>query len=180
MGESPENQALRIFEPDPDAVYSIEITERLTQIPRRTIAIYVKHRLVSPLLERGGGMFFDEEAIRMLRRIEQLHRFGFSVFAIDYRGFGKSEGDLPSEETVYADALAGWQWLAAEVPDATHRFIYGHSLGGAVAIDLAARLSDQDARAGGLIVESRDYADHLNFAAAAGRLDELAGAFARS
>ena len=33
---------------------------------------------------------------------------------------------------------------------------------------------------GGLIVESRDYADHLNFAAAAGRLDELAGAFARS
>jgi uncharacterized protein len=32
---------------------------------------------------------------------------------------------------------------------------------------------------GGLIVESRDYADHLNFAAAAGRLDELAGDFAR-
>jgi len=30
-----------------------------------------------------------------LRRIEQLHRFGFSVFAIDYRGFGKSDGDLP-------------------------------------------------------------------------------------
>jgi hypothetical protein len=33
---------------------------------------------------------------------------------------------------------------------------------------------------GGLIVESRDYADHPNFAAAAGRLDELVGAFARS
>jgi fermentation-respiration switch protein FrsA (DUF1100 family) len=89
-----------------------------------------------------------------LRRIEQLHRFGFSVFAIDYRGFGKSEGDLPSEETVYADALAGWQWLAGAVPDAARRFIYGHSLGGAVAIDLAARLADQDAQAGGLIVES--------------------------
>jgi DNA-binding transcriptional MerR regulator len=72
MRKSPENQALRIFEPDPDAVYSIDITERLTQIPRRTIAIYVKHRLVSPLLEQDGGMFFNEEAIRMLRRIEQL------------------------------------------------------------------------------------------------------------
>jgi DNA-binding transcriptional MerR regulator len=72
MGESLENQALQLFEPDPDAVYSIEITEQLTQIPRRTIAIYVKHRLVSPLVEQGGGMFFDEEAIRMLRRIEQL------------------------------------------------------------------------------------------------------------
>ena len=72
MGESLENQALQLFEPDPDAVYSIEITERLTQIPRRTIAIYVKHRLVSPMVEQGGGMFFDEEAIRLLRRIEQL------------------------------------------------------------------------------------------------------------
>jgi DNA-binding transcriptional MerR regulator len=72
MGKSPKDHALRIFEPDPDAVYSIEITERLTQIPRRTIAVYVKHRLVSPMVEQGGGMFFDEEAIRLLRRIEQL------------------------------------------------------------------------------------------------------------
>ena len=72
MGKSPKDQALRIFEPDPDAVYSIEITERLTQIPRRTIAVYVKHRLVSPMVEQGGGMLFDEEAIRLLRRIEQL------------------------------------------------------------------------------------------------------------
>jgi DNA-binding transcriptional MerR regulator len=72
MGDLSENHALRIFEPDPNAVYSIEITERLTQIPRRTIAVYVRHHLVSPVLEQGGGMFFDEEAIRMLRRIEQL------------------------------------------------------------------------------------------------------------
>ena len=39
-----------------------------------------------------------------LFRIEQLREFGFSVLAIDYRGFGKSEGELPSEESVYADA----------------------------------------------------------------------------
>jgi DNA-binding transcriptional MerR regulator len=72
MGELPKNQPLQIFEPDPEAVYSIEITERLTQIPRRTIAVYVRHQLISPMVEQGGGMFFDEEAIRMLRRIEQL------------------------------------------------------------------------------------------------------------
>jgi fermentation-respiration switch protein FrsA (DUF1100 family) len=89
-----------------------------------------------------------------LRRIEQLHRFGFSVFAIDYRGFGKSDGDLPSEETVYADALAGWQWLAEKQPAAARRFIYGHSLGGAVAIDLAARLGERGEEAGGVIAES--------------------------
>jgi DNA-binding transcriptional MerR regulator len=74
MAKSTEPQALRIFEPDPAAVYSIEITERLTQIPRRTIAVYVRHRLVSPVVEQGEGMFFDEEAIRVLRQIEQLRR----------------------------------------------------------------------------------------------------------
>jgi len=83
-----------------------------------------------------------------------LRRFGFSVFAIDYRGFGKSDGELPSEATVYEDARAAWQWLVEREPDASRRFIYGHSLGGAVAIDLAAQLSDGPASARGLIVES--------------------------
>ena len=74
-------------------------------------------------------------------RIEQLRKFGFSVFAIDYRGFGRSDGDLPSEQTVYEDARAAWDWLVKRQPDPAKRFIYGHSLGGAVAVDLAARLS---------------------------------------
>src|SRR6266508_612219 len=89
-----------------------------------------------------------------LRRIEQLRRFGFAVFAIDYRGFGKSDGDMPSEQTAYEDARVGWRWLAAQQPDASRRFIYGHSLGGAVAIDLAAALADRGPAARGLIVES--------------------------
>lgn len=89
-----------------------------------------------------------------LRRIEQLRRFGFAVFAIDYRGFGKSDGDMPSEQSVYEDARVGWRWLAAQQPNGSRRFIYGHSLGGAVAIDLAASLADGGAPARGLIVES--------------------------
>ena len=89
-----------------------------------------------------------------LRRIEQLHKFGFAVFAIDYRGFGKSDGDLPSEETVYADAMTAWDWLVKQQPDPARRLIYGHSLGGAVAIDLAARLGERGDSARGLVVES--------------------------
>ncbi len=92
-----------------------------------------------------------------VRRLERLHDLGFSVFAIDYRGFGRSDGTLPSEQMTYEDAEAGWKWLVAKVPDASRRFIYGHSLGGAVAIDLAARLAAQDKgtpQAHGLIVES--------------------------
>ena len=84
-------------------------------------------------------------------RIERLRNFGFAVFAIDYRGFGRSDGDLPSEQTVYEDARAAWDWLVKQQPDPAKRFIYGHSLGGAVAVDLAAAAN---ADAGGLIIES--------------------------
>lgn len=89
-----------------------------------------------------------------LNRIAQLRRFGFSVFAIDYRGFGRSDGDLPSETTVYEDARIGWRWLVAREPDASRRLIYGHSLGGPVAVDLAAQLANEGAGARGLIIES--------------------------
>ncbi|MDB5798305.1 MAG: hypothetical protein JWP36_2207 [Paucimonas sp.] len=90
-----------------------------------------------------------------LFRIEQLHELGFAVLAIDYRGFGESDGALPSEQTVYQDAAAAWQELARLQPDPQRRLIYGHSLGGAVAIDLAARIARKAAPgAGGLIVES--------------------------
>ena len=63
------------------------------------------------------------------------------MLAIDYRGFGKSDGEQPSEKTVYEDARVAWDWLVAQQPDPAKRFIYGHSLGGAVAVDLAAELS---------------------------------------
>jgi fermentation-respiration switch protein FrsA (DUF1100 family) len=89
-----------------------------------------------------------------LNRISQLRGFGFSVFAIDYRGFGKSDGELPSEETVYEDARAGWAWLVAREPDPARRYIYGHSLGGAVAVELATELARGGPGARGLIVES--------------------------
>jgi uncharacterized protein len=81
-----------------------------------------------------------------LFRIRQLREFGFSVLAIDYRGFGKSDGDYPSEATVYEDARVAWAHLASLQPDAGKRFIYGHSLGGAVAVDLAAYLAEHAAK----------------------------------
>lgn len=87
-----------------------------------------------------------------LRRIENLRGFGFSVIAIDYRGFGKSDGDMPSEESVYEDAGVAWKWLVAQEPDPRKRFIYGHSLGTAVATHLAIDRGAADGM-GGLIIE---------------------------
>ena len=74
-----------------------------------------------------------------------------SVYLINYRGYGKSDGDFPEEAKLYADAEAAWNFLVTRRnihPDSI--FIYGHSLGGAVAIHLAVEHPD----AGGLIVES--------------------------
>jgi alpha-beta hydrolase superfamily lysophospholipase len=81
-------------------------------------------------------------------RIRRLQQLGFSVLAIDYRGFGKSSPGLPSEETAYEDARAAWDWLAAHQPGRP-RYVFGHSLGGAIAIDLASKVEDEQ----GVIVE---------------------------
>ncbi|MES2530925.1 MAG: alpha/beta fold hydrolase [Pseudomonadota bacterium] len=82
-------------------------------------------------------------------RIRRMHELGFSVLAIDYRGFGKSTKALPSEDTAREDARAAWAWLAAHHPKQP-RYIFGHSLGGAIGIDLAAHVNDES----GTIVES--------------------------
>jgi len=61
------------------------------------------------------------------------------VLALDYRGFGKSEGK-PSEQGLYQDARAARRWLAEKEHIAESDVILmGVSLGGAVAVDLAAR-----------------------------------------
>ncbi len=95
-----------------------------------------------------------------LFRLEQLRALGFSILAIDYRGFGQSLGELPSEASVYQDARIAWDHLKTLQPDADKRLIYGHSLGGAVAVDLAAELGREAERRGeapdarALIIES--------------------------
>lgn len=80
-----------------------------------------------------------------------FYRGGFSVLLIDYRGYGRSEGSFPNETRVYEDAATAWNYLTQEkqVPP-NQIYIYGHSLGGAIAIDLAVKHPE----AAGLIVES--------------------------
>jgi uncharacterized protein len=81
-------------------------------------------------------------------RIRHMRELGFAVLAIDYRGFGRSSDALPSEDSVAEDARAAWAWLAAKQPG-RDRYIFGHSLGGAIAVRLASEVAD----AKGLIVE---------------------------
>lgn len=82
-------------------------------------------------------------------RIERWRRLGFSVLAVDYRGFGRSAAVAPTEAYAYEDAEAAWNYLATLAPGKP-RFIVGHSLGGAIATELARRHPE----AAGLVLES--------------------------
>ena len=91
---------------------------------------------------------------RSTLRVEQMRELGFSVLAVDYRGFGNSTDELPSETGVVEDAQAAWRWLAMHRPGQL-RYVFGHSLGGAIAVQLAARLAEGAAAEAprGVIVE---------------------------
>lgn len=81
-------------------------------------------------------------------RARRMQELGFSVLALDYRGFGKSDAVPPSEELANEDARAAWDWLGKNYPN-QRRYIFGHSLGGAIAIELASAVPDE----AGIIVE---------------------------
>lgn len=66
-----------------------------------------------------------------------------NIFALDYRGYGNSEG-TPSEEGLIEDALTAWRWLRTAADkgriDGQRVFVFGRSLGGAVAVAMAREL----------------------------------------
>lgn len=86
-----------------------------------------------------------------LQQTLPLLDLGVSALIIDYRGYGLSSGPFPNETRVYADATAAWNYLTQtrELP-AESIILFGHSIGGAIAIELA----QQHPHAGGLIVQA--------------------------
>ncbi len=80
-----------------------------------------------------------------LDKIKLFHQLGLSVFIFDYRGYGLSKG-LPSENGLYCDAEAAYRYLIETrgIPP-LEIIVYGESLGGAVAIELAMRKKFQAA-----------------------------------
>jgi alpha-beta hydrolase superfamily lysophospholipase len=125
----------------------IEFESTLTGQPTRLHGLWLAaDRANAPvLLYLHGARWNVTGSATRIRRMQEL---GFSVLAVDYRGFGKSTAGLPSEELAGEDAQATWQWLAKRYPS-TPRYIFGHSLGGAIAVDLAAKVTDET----GTIVE---------------------------
>jgi fermentation-respiration switch protein FrsA (DUF1100 family) len=88
----------------------------------------------------GILLYFHGNAGNLANRSEKIRRLrnaGLSVFIIDYRGYGRSEGSA-TEDGVYQDARAAYDYLQS-LPgiDSLSIIVHGTSLGGAVAADLA-------------------------------------------
>ncbi|MDH3712462.1 MAG: alpha/beta hydrolase [Gammaproteobacteria bacterium] len=97
-------------------------------------------------------LFFHGNAGNISHRLDSLAifaRLGLQVLIFDYRGYGESSGK-PSETGTYRDATGAWHYLTVTRGIASQDIVlFGRSLGGAVAIELASRVD-----AGALMVES--------------------------
>jgi pimeloyl-ACP methyl ester carboxylesterase len=81
--------------------------------------------------------------------LREIRDRGFAVFAYDYQGYGTSQGN-PSEYNTYRDIDAAYNYLTQKLGiPAKQIILYGRSVGGGPAIDLASRQ-----KVGGLVVEN--------------------------
>jgi uncharacterized protein len=103
---------------------------------------------------RGTLLYLHGNGLNMSANValaKQYQAQGLSVLMIDYRGYGLSDGDFPQEAWVYADADAALSYLRDQRQvKLSSLIVFGHSLGGAIAIDLAQKHPE----VAGLIVQS--------------------------
>lgn len=84
-----------------------------------------------------------------LDNLARLRQLPLNIFIFDYRGYGRSQG-TPDEAGIYRDARAAYDYLVTRKHVQPERLIiFGRSLGGAVAVDLATQRA-----CAGLILES--------------------------
>lgn len=88
----------------------------------------------------------NSQCLATLTPFFRMFRNDYNIFAIDYRGFGKAAASrscafsAATVCTVNADAWEAWVTMTARGPSNMYNIIAGHSLGGAICIDLAARI----------------------------------------
>lgn len=75
---------LQPYEVRPGCHYSLTAVAEIVRVPRRRIAIYCRHGLIAPAAHAPAAEWrFDDEAIRLLRRIEHLREtLGMNLRAI--------------------------------------------------------------------------------------------------
>lgn len=136
-----------IFQPHAPSRHRADLV-RIPVGPRDTLAaLYLPNPAAehTVLFSHGNA----EDLGDLVPFLEELRETGFSVLAYDYRGYGASTG-AATERNAYADIAAAYIYLTREIEVEPQQVIlHGRSLGGAVAVDLAAREP-----VGGLVLES--------------------------
>ncbi|MBD2096283.1 alpha/beta hydrolase [Trichocoleus sp. FACHB-591] len=138
----------QIFQPQPTSYQDTQTTLKLKTADSALIsAIYLPNPQAQYTILYSHGNAEDLGDIEAT--LTTIHEAGFAVFAYDYRGYGTSQGQ-PSEQHAYQDADAAYTYLTQKLKVPANRVIaLGRSVGGGVAVDLAARKP-----VAGLIVES--------------------------
>jgi fermentation-respiration switch protein FrsA (DUF1100 family) len=137
-----------IFQPPhPGYADSERIIKLTTPDGGKISAIFLKNENATYTILYSHGNAEDLGTVR--HKLVDLYSMGFSVLGYDYHGYGTSSGQ-PSEAAVYHDIDSAYECLtdALRIP-ADRIILYGFSLGGAVAADLASRRP-----VAGLILES--------------------------
>ena len=75
---------------------------------------------------------------RCLRQAENLAGLGYDIFMPDYRGYGKSDGEIYSEGQLFSDAQAVYDWLLQHYRE-DQIVLLGYSLGSGAATYLASQ-----------------------------------------
>ena len=107
--------------------------------PRTLRAFFVPAddaRAPALLVYHGNG----ESISSWVPALRVLHDGGLSAMVFDYSGFGNSDG-APTVENLLADGIAAWNAFSARLPQGTRACAYGLSLGTAIVVSDAPRLS---------------------------------------
>lgn len=103
MNETNESVSLelQVFEPAVDGTYPIDSVAHLTQTPRHRIALYCRYGFITPVAPpEREGWWFDEESIRVLRRLERLR----SEYGLNLRGIRWMTGLVTELEALREEA----------------------------------------------------------------------------
>lgn len=114
---------------------------------KQIAAIYLKNETANHTILYSHGNAVDIGRLQGL--FNAFYHRGYSVLAYDYSGYGLSSG-AASEQQSYADIELAYRFLVEQqgIEPATI-IAYGHSVGAAVALDLAAKHE-----LGGLVLEA--------------------------
>ncbi len=138
----------KIFLPQPSSYQDSRTIVKLTASDQIQLsAVYLPNPASTYTILYSHGNAEDLGDIQPV--LQELQTIGFSVFGFDYRGYGTSQG-TPSERNAYRDIDTAYNYLTQQLRVPAKQIIaYGRSVGGGVAVDLAARKP-----LAGLIMES--------------------------